>query len=369
MHTNRISTSAILSNSYISLLSDLCTCTNEDGVTNEAICSSSVNNSNWLVRLQSCETVMGWYTAQCKLLLYCSKTIVKEFWTSQSEVEERKNNILAIWWLSSSALSWCFIAPLGMLFVMKTLKDEWYVVIKAYKLPLLRFWDNIFAFAYIVCPHYPYIHSLLTLYMIHTVLQFLMVSKVVVRDSHQVYGRIWYYVAVVSGSVANLVHTHQIKPSSIMHDIQGLHVAHLPVEELGDVDQLKGNRNNHGIAKAMCFILFCSIGENQERPSHHSKPTDCEHLNIPVEYAWIELGTPVVIKEKFSTYSVVCWWRIHSSLEVKPKADKQAKDVHCPNKFHIVIVNFCWIEHFKEICTKKKGDQADQVRKHSIAFV
>ena len=79
MHTNRISTSAILSNSYISLLSDLCTCTNEDGVTNEAICSSSVNNSNWLVRLQSCETVMGWYTAQCKLLLYCSKTIVKEF--------------------------------------------------------------------------------------------------------------------------------------------------------------------------------------------------------------------------------------------------------------------------------------------------
>jgi len=30
------------------------------------------------MRLQSCEKVMGWCTAQCKMLLFCVKTIVKE---------------------------------------------------------------------------------------------------------------------------------------------------------------------------------------------------------------------------------------------------------------------------------------------------
>jgi len=30
------------------------------------------------VRFQSCEKVMGWCTAQCKMLLFCTKAIVKE---------------------------------------------------------------------------------------------------------------------------------------------------------------------------------------------------------------------------------------------------------------------------------------------------
>jgi len=32
--------------------------------------------SNCLVRLQSCE--LDWCTAQCKMLLFCAKTIMKE---------------------------------------------------------------------------------------------------------------------------------------------------------------------------------------------------------------------------------------------------------------------------------------------------
>jgi len=30
------------------------------------------------MRLQSCEKVMGWCTARCKMLLFCAKTVVKE---------------------------------------------------------------------------------------------------------------------------------------------------------------------------------------------------------------------------------------------------------------------------------------------------
>ena len=41
---------------------------------------------------------------------------------------------MAVWRLSGSVLLRCFLAPLGVLFVMKTLEDERWGVITAYKL-------------------------------------------------------------------------------------------------------------------------------------------------------------------------------------------------------------------------------------------
>ena len=38
--------------------------------------------------------------------------------------KEEKENILAIWRLSGSVLLQCFLAPLGVLFIIKTLEDE-----------------------------------------------------------------------------------------------------------------------------------------------------------------------------------------------------------------------------------------------------
>jgi len=40
---------------------------------------------------------------------------------------------------------------------MKTLEDEQYVVIKAYKFTVFEIWRNFNALSYIACPHYPYI--------------------------------------------------------------------------------------------------------------------------------------------------------------------------------------------------------------------
>ena len=51
----------------------------------------------------------------------------------------------------------CFLAPLGVLLVMKTLEDEWYVVIKAYKLAVFEILGDFFVLPYIACPRYPYI--------------------------------------------------------------------------------------------------------------------------------------------------------------------------------------------------------------------
>ena len=72
---------------------------------------------------------MGWCTTQWKMLLFCAKTIVKEShkfelaYVKKKKKEYVKKNVLAVWRLSGSVLLRCLLAPLGVLFVMKTLKD------------------------------------------------------------------------------------------------------------------------------------------------------------------------------------------------------------------------------------------------------
>ena len=53
-------------------------CTSEDnGIANEAIVISDLFKHPHETS-QSCEKVMGWCTAECKMQLLCAKTIVKE---------------------------------------------------------------------------------------------------------------------------------------------------------------------------------------------------------------------------------------------------------------------------------------------------
>ena len=75
------------------------------------------------------------------MLLLCEKNYherVTQIWTSLSEEEEE--------------------APLGVLFVMKTLKDEQWAVIMAYKLAIFEILRDFFVLTYIKRPRYPYIH-------------------------------------------------------------------------------------------------------------------------------------------------------------------------------------------------------------------
>jgi len=65
------------------------------------------------------------------MLLFCVKSIVRESrkfeltsLKKKKKRRRRKKNILAAWRLSGSVLSRCFVVPLGVLFVIKTLKDE-----------------------------------------------------------------------------------------------------------------------------------------------------------------------------------------------------------------------------------------------------
>jgi len=60
------------------------------------------------------------------MLLFCAKTIVKESRKFELAcLKKKKKNILAVWQLSCLVFFRCFLVPLGVLFIMKALKDKW----------------------------------------------------------------------------------------------------------------------------------------------------------------------------------------------------------------------------------------------------
>ena len=82
-----------------------------------------------------------------------------QYWASPSDERRRrrKKNNLVVLVLSGSVLSLYFSAPLGVLLVMETLEDGWYVAINAYQFTVFEIWRDFFVLSYIACPRYPYI--------------------------------------------------------------------------------------------------------------------------------------------------------------------------------------------------------------------
>ena len=97
------------------------------------------------------------------MLLFCAETIVKEsrkFELARLKKKKKKEKhfgcLVTFWFGAFTMLSRCFLAPLGVFFVMKTLENE-RCVTTAYKLAVLEILRNVFVLAYIACPRYPYI--------------------------------------------------------------------------------------------------------------------------------------------------------------------------------------------------------------------
>jgi len=70
-----------------------------------------------------------------------------------------KENILSILQIPSLVLLRCFLAPLGVFVVMKTLEDEWYIVVEAYKFTVFEIGRDLFVLLHIACHPYPHIRS------------------------------------------------------------------------------------------------------------------------------------------------------------------------------------------------------------------
>ena len=93
--------------------------------------SSSVTGSEGLVRLQICEKAMGWCTGPCKILLFCVKTIVEESRNFELACLKKKKERKTFWPSDDFLVQYFHNAfshyILGVLLVMKTLENEWYI--------------------------------------------------------------------------------------------------------------------------------------------------------------------------------------------------------------------------------------------------
>jgi len=83
---------------------------------------------------------MGSCTAQCKILLFLCETVIIVHTILNCPSEERKKKktnfgCFATLWFSTFAMLYCTIRSL---LVMRTLVDEWYIAIKAYKFTVLE---------------------------------------------------------------------------------------------------------------------------------------------------------------------------------------------------------------------------------------
>jgi len=83
---------------------------------------------------------MGQCTAQYKMLFH-ARTIVRDSDNTELAHLKKKKHILPVLRVPG-------LVPLGVLLVMKTLNDEWYIVIKAYKLTVFEILRNLFVFIY-----------------------------------------------------------------------------------------------------------------------------------------------------------------------------------------------------------------------------
>jgi len=66
-----------------------------------------------------------------------------------ARLKKEEKNIWPVLRFLGLVLFRCFLAPLGVLLVMKTLEDEWYVAIKAYKLSVFEILGD-FLYCYIL---------------------------------------------------------------------------------------------------------------------------------------------------------------------------------------------------------------------------
>jgi len=75
--------------------------------------------------------------------------------------------------------------------VIKALEDEWYVVIKAYKLTVFEILRDFFVLSYIACPRYPYIR-VYRLYDIWIVLHITHLKQGRIQDFVKGGGQVFY---------------------------------------------------------------------------------------------------------------------------------------------------------------------------------
>ena len=98
---------------------------------------------------QRLEKAMGWYTAQCKMLLFCVKTVVKVshnfdlacLKNKKKRKKEKHFGHLVTFWFGTFAM---LFRATGHVFCHENTQNEQYVVIKAFKFTVFESFKDFF---------------------------------------------------------------------------------------------------------------------------------------------------------------------------------------------------------------------------------
>lgn len=81
-------------------------------------------------------------------------------------------------------------------------------------------------------------------------------------------------------------------PGTVVLDVHAAHVAHLPEEELGDVDELNGHGGGQARVEAVAAVDFDVLeaeADERDGPEHHTHAAVGEELDVPAEDAGVQL--------------------------------------------------------------------------------
>mmetsp|Transcript_8074 Transcript_8074/g.18596 ORF Transcript_8074/g.18596 Transcript_8074/m.18596 type:complete len:226 (-) Transcript_8074:148-825(-) len=123
-----------------------------------------------------------------------------------------------------------------------------------------------------------------------------------------------------------------------MLDVHGVHVAHLPPEELENVHHLGDGADEHGVGDvAVELVLLRRVRHHRHAPEHHPPSAVGEELQVPaqapqpVSDARIQLGAPEKVKHKGPCGAGVGGGGEVDALEVEEEGEEHAEDVHACN--------------------------------------
>ena len=87
----------------------------------------------------------------------------------------------------------------------------------------------------------------------------------------------------------------QVVARPVQRDVQRVEVTRLPVEEFQQVQVDQGGVDNGSKVEAISLYGGNSKVENQEGPTHHTKPTVGELLDVHTKKSWMKLNTSIVL--------------------------------------------------------------------------
>lgn len=128
-------------------------------------------------------------------------------------------------------------------------------------------------------------------------------------------------------------HVHKAAPldseaSPINDDVNGTHVAHLPPEELAEVQVLRDSAEKKApVDLSMLFVGSIEEAETSQLPESHAEPAVNKPLKVQTETSWVQLSPPQIVGQNRPRAPVVVSGREMKAFVPQENAKDESKNV------------------------------------------